>query len=578
MIPALLEDGLTAAPASGSIGIGKLTDVLSLVVYRELNGQYELEMEYPMTGALYDEIQHRRFIWVSPAQGEDPQLFRIYRITKPLRGVVTINARHISYDLEGYVREPFTASTVALAMANITQDTVPACPFEFSTDKATAANFTLESPQDIWSAMAGQQGSLLDVYGGEYDFDNFDVALNNRIGADHGVTIRYGKNLMSLEQEENNSKCFTAVYPYFLDQEGTLVTLAEKTVAVTGTFSYDRVLSLDLTSSFLEPPSEDQLRAATEAYIVSNEIGKPTVSLSVDFVALWQTEDYKSGDAENLKALEQVSLGDTVRVQFPKLRVDASARIVAYTYDCLKERYTELRIGRVKQNLASDFVAQAKEVETKVTATLAEQIATALSEAMIGVHGGAVRLLDTNGDGSPDELYIADNPDLASAVKVWRFNYLGWAASNNGYGGPYTMGATLDEGLLATAVTAAHLTAGTIQSADGETVFMDLDNGIVQINAANGGFFAINGHNLDDYFHISLDEDDRVVVRIGASDNGIILKQMSDRIAFCDSDGTELAFWNNNSFSIAELQIFQLGPGFAMVAQPNGSVSIVYPS
>lgn len=569
MIPALFADGLSAAPAAGALGIGKLSDVLSLVTYREINGQYELEMEYPMTGVRYSEIKHRRFLWVSPAQDEDPQLFRIYRITKPLRGVVTINARHVAYDLEGYIREPFDATTVVLAMANITQNTVPECPFEFSTDKTTEASFSQKAPQGIWSIMAGQQGSLLDVFGGEYDFDNFDVALNTRLGADRGVSIRYGKNLLSLEQEENNSNCFTAVYPYFLNQEGTLITLEEKTIPVDGTFDYERILSLDLTMQFINPPTTEQLRAAAEAYIASNRIGEPVVSLTVDFAALWQTEDYKS-DVEGLQALEKVSLGDTVKVQFPKLGVDASARVVAYRYDCLKERYAELRIGKVKQNLAADFVAQAKEVETKATTTVAEQIASALAEALIGVHGGAVRLLDTNGDGSPDELYIADSPDVASAVKVWRFNYLGWAASNSGYAGPYVMGATLEDGLLANAVTAANLTAGTIQSADGETFVLDLDNGVLKMNA---GYIALNGNSIDDYFHISF-EGGSPVVRIGSSQNGIVLKQMADRISFCDTEGNELAFWNNNSFRLVDLQSFQLG-NMELVSQPNGSVSFV---
>lgn len=569
MIPALFADGLTEAPAAGEIGIGKLTDVLSCVVYREINGQYELEMEYPMSGVRYSEILHRRFLWVSPAQDEDPQLFRIYRITKPLRGIVTVNARHVSYDLEGYIREPFDATTVVLAMANITQNTVPECPFEFSTDKSTEASFSQKAPQGIWSIMAGQQGSLLDVYGGEYGFDNFSVALNNRLGADRGVTIRYGKNLMSLEQEENNSNCWTAVYPYFLNpQDGTLITLEEKTIPVDGTFGYERILSLDLTMQFIEVPTQEQLRAAAEAYIVTNRIGEPVVSLTVDFAALWQTEDYKND--VGLRALEKVSLGDTVTVQFPALGVDASARVVAYSYDCLKERYTELRIGKVKQNLAADFVAQSKEVEAKATVTVTEQIANALAEALIGVHGGAVRLLDTNGDGSPDELYIADSPDVATAVKVWRFNYMGWAASNSGYAGPYVMGATLEDGLLANAVTAAHLTAGTITSADGESFVLDLDNGALQMNA---NYIALNGNSIDDYFHISF-EGGSPVVRIGSASNGIVLKQMSDRISFCDTAGNELAYWNNNSFRLTELQSFQLG-SLELVSQPNGSVSFV---
>lgn len=566
MIPALFEDGLTAAPASGSIGIGKLADCISCKVQREINGMYELTLQYPRSGQLYESIGLRSLLLVEPDQITGPQLFRVYRIGKPMKGIVTINARHISYDMAGYVVEPFTAATIALALSGITSNASPACPFSFSTTRSTAATFTVKHPDAIWSLMAGQEGSLLDVYGGEYDFDNFSVTLENQLGTDRGVSIRYGKNLKDLQQEENCSAVYTAVYPYYYDtMNGILVTLTEKTIEVGVTAEYNRVLSLDLTDRFQEPPTEDALRSAAESYIASNNIGVPEVSLTVNFVPLWQTEEYKS-----IGLLESVQLGDTVTVQFPELGVDATARAVAFVYDCLKDRYESITLGKVKSSLAAVVAAQAKEIEDKPSVSIVEQISTMLSQAMMGVHGGAVRLVDSNGDGMPDELYIADSPEPAEAVIVWRWNYLGWAVSQSGYNGDYVMGATLQDGILANAVTAANLRAGTIQSSDGETVFMDLDNGIVQMNAQ---YFALNGNNLDDYFHISF-EGGSPVVRIGSSSNGIVLKQMSDRISFCDTNGNELAFWNNNSFRLVELQSFQLG-NLELVSQPNGSVSFV---
>lgn len=568
MTPALFLDGLTSAPALGALGLGRLKDCVSCKVEREINGIYELTIQYPRTGTLYSSIHMRSLILVNPDQMTAPQLFRVYRISKPLRGIVTINARHISYDLDGYVVEPFDASTITTALSELTARATPSCPFNFSSSRTTAANFKVNKPDPIWSLMAGQEGSLLDVFGGEYDFDNFSVTLENRLGTDRGVSIRYGKNLKDIQQDENCAAVYTAVYPYYYDTEGTLVTLSDATIAVSGTFSFSRVLSLDLTERFTEPPTEAELRTAAEQYIAANDIGIPEVSLTVDFVPLWQTKEY-----EGLELLEVVQLGDTVTVQFPELGVDATARAVAFVYDCLKERYENITLGKVRSNLASVVAAQAKEIEQKPSQSVVEQISTMLSEAMMGIHGGAVRLLDTNGDGMPDELYIADNPDINDAVIVWRFNYLGWAVSQSGYNGDYIMGATLQDGLLANAVTAAHLKAGTIQSVDGETVYMDLDNGIVKLNATNGGFFAINGYDIDDYFNISL-ENGSPVVRIGSSQNSIVLKQKSDRISFCDTDGNELAYWNNNSFRLTELQSFQLG-NLELVSQPNGSVSFV---
>ena len=114
-----------------------------------------------------------------------------------------------------------------------------------------------------------------------------------------------------------------------------------------------------------------------------------------------------------------------------------------------------------------------------------------------------VQYFDTNGDGEPDTLYIADNPDPSQAVNVWRFNYQGWGASTNGYNGPFTLGATVGGGLLANFVTAANLVAGTIQSADGETFVLDLDNGTLTMGGyaskselSTSGGTTINGGNI----------------------------------------------------------------------------------
>lgn len=575
MIPAIFESTVSMAPADGAVGLGKLTDCISCVITREINGQYELEMKYPITGLHYGELELRRLLWVRPDQYTDPQLFRIWKITRPMLGVVTVCARHIAYDLQGYVCAPlsFTAENIGDALLGIYDNTFPADgPISVTTSRTTTGRFTVSVPTAVWNLLGGQEGSLLDAYGGEWDFDNFTVESKNRLGADRGFVIRYGKNLKTLQQDENCAAVYTGVYPYWMGADGNIVVLPEQVVNAAGAFDFSRIYPLDLSDRWQEAPDEATLRSAADSYITSNNIGVPDVSITVDFVALWQTENYK-----DLAPLERVAIGDTVAVVFEKLGVDASARVVAIQYDCLLERYNSITIGRVKQNLPAMIAQQEKALEETPTKGLVEQIAENLGKAMLGVHGGAVRLLDTNGDGLPDELYIADNEDEALATKVWRFNYEGWAASTTGYGGPFLMGATLDDGILANAITAAQLKAGTIQSADGEAVNIDLDNGIVRLNVGSNGYFQLNGYNLDDYFNISLDENDRVVVRIGSSDNGIVLKQMSDRIAFCDSDGNELAYWNNNSFSIAQLQIFQLGPGFAMVAQENGSVSVVYP-
>ena len=146
---------------------------------------------------------------------------------------------------------------------------------------------------------------------------------------------------------------------------------------------------------------------------------------------------------------------------------------------------SSVTLGKLKTNLADTIAKQQQEIAQKPSETVLDSIITKLGDSITGARGGAVRFLDSDGDGLPDELYIADNPDPALALKVWRYNYLGWAVSSTGYNGPFKMGATLSDGLLAEFVTTAHLIAGTIQSQDAETFFLDLDNGILRIKSVD---------------------------------------------------------------------------------------------
>lgn len=470
-------------------GIGILSDAISCKVIQELNGKYELEMKYPITGLHFENILRRSIIQAKADPVSELQPFRVYKITKPSSGVVTVKARPLAYDLKGIAVAPFAAVGAASALAGLKENAVVECPFSFSTDKGASGAFKAATPAAIWSLLGGTEGSILDTYGGEYEFDRYSVKLWNRRGADRGVSIRYGKNLTSLEQDENCANCYTGIYPFWADAEGNLVQLSEKVVNAPGTFDYVKILPVDFSADFDEAPSEDALRTRSEKYISDNDIGTPTVSWKVEFVQLEQTEEYK-GKA----LLERVLLGDTVSVEFEQMGVSASARVVAVDYDCILERYNSATLGSVKANIADVIVQQAQEAAKKPSLSLVQQISMHLAAAILGAHGGSARLLDTDGDGMPDELYLADNKDPALAVKVWRFNYKGWAASKTGYNGPFIFGATLEDGILASAITAANLIAGTITSKDGTTFFLDLDNGILKGKFSE---FSISGKTVD---------------------------------------------------------------------------------
>ncbi len=471
MIPILYP---TAETEFKTNGLGALYDAISCEVQQELNGEYELVMQHPVKGLHFKEIELRTIIKAKPDTVTDPQPFRVYRITKPINGVVTVYARHLAYDLAGIPVSPFTADGVGGALTALKSNAAVECPFTFKTSKSGGGTMTVATPASVWSRLGGTEGSILDLYGGEYSFDTYTVMLNTRRGADNGVAIRYGKNLTDLEQDANCANCYTGVYPYW-HLENKLVTLPEKMLHAEGAFGYTRILPLDLTDRFEEAPTEEALRSAAVSYMETNNIGVPAVSWKVGFVALEQTEEYRGTGI-----LERISLGDTVLVEFDELGVNASARAVKTVYNVLAERYENITLGRVRSTLAQTIVDQQKDIERKPSLPLVEKISALLLAAILGANGGAVRQIDTNGDGFPDELYIADNPDPAQAIKVWRFNYEGWAASKTGYNGPFVLGATLDDGLLASFVTAANLVAGTIQSQDGKTFFLDLDNGVLK--------------------------------------------------------------------------------------------------
>ena len=455
MIPILFPSTATEFKTQG---LGALSDAISCIVTEERNGIYELEMQYPMSGIHFEEITDRCIVLAIPSPYRLPQPFRIYRITKPIGGICTIYAQHITYDLSGVPLNPFTAANAPAAMAGLQSNAETESPFAFWTDKTTTAGFAVTVPSSTRSVLGGQSGSILDVYGGEYEWDNFTVKLHAKRGRDNGVVIRYGKNLTDLEQDRNISNVATGIYPYWADTEGNLVTCEPKVIPAPGTYDFTRVIPVDFSQDFEQQPTPERLKARGESYVNSNNIGVPTVSLSVDFVQLEQTEEYK-----HLALLEKCDLCDTVTVQFEELGVDAKAEIVKVTTDVLLERCKSVDIGDTRTNIADTIAGQQQEIQKRPTSSAVQTIAGQITAAILGAKGGAVRLLDTNNDGMPDTLYIADDPDPAQAKKVWRFNYEGWGASSTGYNGPFTIAASIDSGLHADFITAGTLNAALVK-------------------------------------------------------------------------------------------------------------------
>lgn len=456
-------------------GLGVLSDTISCQVVEERNGIFEITLEYPLTGIHYQEIKQRRIIFVKPNPYEEPQPFRIYRITKPLSGKITVYAQHISYDLSGVPVSPFSSGSVTGALSGLKTNAAVTNPFSFWTDKTSTGDFTVTAPTSTRTLLGGSDGSILDVFGGEYKFDRWTVRLYNNRGKNSGVSIRYGKNLMDLQQDENISNVVTGIYPYWLSSEGELTELPEKIINAPGTYDFTRISAIDFSGDFEEAPTEEQLRDRANDYISSNNVGVPTVSITVEFQPLEQTEEYK-----DIALLERVNLCDTVNVEYSELGVSATAKCVKTTYDALKDKYISIELGDAKTNIADTIIQQQQEINEKPSVSFLEQAVINATNWITGNKGGYV-IFQRNADGQPYEILIMDTPDINTATKVWRWNNGGLGYSSNGYEGPFATAITQDGAIVANFITTGTLQAnliksGIIQSHDGRAYF-NLDTG-----------------------------------------------------------------------------------------------------
>lgn len=352
MTPRLfLPDAMTY----GSNGLGLLGDAVSCLVTREADRSFELELEYPVDGVHFGELSGRRLL-VCPAEpGGAAQPFRIYSVSTPMGGIVTVRARHVSYDLMGYPVSPFTAASASAAVAALTGSCPVQAPFAFRVEGTFSGTeeLKIEEPTDIWTLMGDGDKSIRGVYGGHWELDGWTVTLCADPGQNRHVTIRYGKNLTDLTHEENLEDTWTGVYPYYTrGQDQAPVTVSGLIVYPEGvTPDYVRIMPLSLNSEFEEEPTEAELRAKAQEYILENRLWEPKINLEASFEPL-----QRSGEYENVAALERVRLFDTVEVYHPGLGVYATKQIYKTVYDVLLEQYDSVTLGEEIGDLAGEIL------------------------------------------------------------------------------------------------------------------------------------------------------------------------------------------------------------------------------
>lgn len=488
--------------------IGWLAEASDCQCTEERNGVFELEFQYPMLGRYAADLVIDRYVKAKPNATAANQFFHIRKVSKPINGMFTVSCEHISYALSGYPVPTVSASGNAQVAINailtaaknqLGKDT----GFSVATTDITLSSSIALTNVSARAALGGVSGSVLDVYGGEYEFDNHTIKLHKARGKDRGVRIAYGRNMTELKCDIDMDSAYTGIYGYVKNDN---VDLHSYKAVINSSGINAKTLIRDFSSDFSGGDSkitQSGLDSAVAAYAAANDINSPTVSMTVSFVDLSQSPEYAS-----FSALESVSLCDTVQIYHKDLNINIKAKVIKTVYDVLRERYTSIDLGSPRANFADvikqtvneakDLRGQLVSAKSDLTAAYEKAIADATA-AITGNSGGYVRL---NPSQNPQEILIMDTPDISTAKNIWRFNLSGFGHSSGGYSGPYRTAVTQDGHIVADFIDTGILNAniiraGIMQSINGEFSF-NLETGHIEASDINitGGDINLDGGQL----------------------------------------------------------------------------------
>lgn len=423
---------LNALVTDNTNGLGQITPIEAIVT-EELNGIYEASISVSATDKHFGDLSVGGILKMPVNEAGNEQLFRINAITKPMNGICTLECSHITYDLNKVAVKPFT-STGAVATKNaMMSNMIGSYPFTMTTDMTnTTSKFTLDIPRSFRECLGGYEGSLLDVFRGEYEYDNLTVKMLAHRGSDNGVRISYGKNLTDFSQDEQMDNVYTSVLGYAVVNDTTYTGNVYHKIQAT----YPKVMIVDFSSDYETDatPTTAELTAKAQAYAQANDIEVPKVNMEISFVPLYQTEEYK-----NIAPLERVSLGDTVHVYFEKLGVEASARVIRTEWNVLLNRYESVELGKAKANLNTIINEATQQTKTDVAQDqgFLEGQLNQMASLIINGLGLHRTLVATEGGGY--RIYLHNKETLAQSDTQYIFTAEGFLVSTD-YGQTWNAG------------------------------------------------------------------------------------------------------------------------------------------
>ena len=350
MIPIIYESTETLFDRNG---LGRLRDCISCVVTEERNGIYECDFEYPTDGAHYDLIKCGRIIGVTHDDTGDIQPFDIVSYSKPINGIVTFHAVHISYRQSGYTVHGTNINSLADAFTLIKNNATPANPFVYNTD-ITSSNYMSAAdgiPRTVRQMLGGVEGSILDTYGGEYKWDGFNVYLYAHRGKTRNFTIRYKVNLLDFNDETDYQSTYTSVIPFWKseDEYGATQTVIGNKVS-TSDPSYngrESCVPLDLSDKFETKPTTAQLESRASSILQANQPTIPSQTITVDFIRLQDMSEFSQ-----YEPLLDCELCDTIKVQFPMYEMSGDFKIVKTVWNVLEGKFDSMELGNLSTSLA----------------------------------------------------------------------------------------------------------------------------------------------------------------------------------------------------------------------------------
>ncbi|HEL0750618.1 TPA: phage tail protein [Streptococcus equi subsp. zooepidemicus] len=422
MIPVLYEAKETKFR---TFGLGEIADAYEVRITRERNGNYSLYIKYPLDGVFASVFKEELKIKSDAGRRTKWQTFEINRVLRNSKDHIEIFARHISMRTQDIALKPFVSgsSIDAESALEVWRDNlVGDDTFDVKSDILTLGSFNWEIDKigNARGALGGVAGSILDVYGGEYEFDNRTIILHKQMGRKAPTVLEYGRNIVSVEEERLLDGNYTSIYPYVRytpqpkpqeeasgkphvgeqeQPEEQLVTLPEFILdgQYLDLYAQRRIQMVDLSSHFNDDkgkkePTAEEIRKLAQKYLKDNNVGAPKVSIEVDYIDLSQTLDY-----QDFRVMEEVELCDIVPLYYPKFGITTeSEKVVEIVYDVYTDSNHTIKLGTIGQSISKSLTGgvsdriNALENNQKVIVNNQKQFELNLPKYLLDINGNKV--------------------------------------------------------------------------------------------------------------------------------------------------------------------------------------------